>query len=192
MPIVSASTQTFKKASLEERYITSLFSSIFLLLLRILPCITTIPSWTSIAFTIVTLLCILCKHFLLSLQLLICFPNCISSIRYLIIQVYNWTRYIWLCSHRFPQHSCHIIDHFISHTWIHSNPESTFHNQICRFQRTAFPIVSLHFPHFIKAWLLNQITGKQHSCLHAMWFQVLYYMILINTIFTCYQKTKPW
>ena len=52
-------------------------------------------------------------------------------------------------------------------------------------------IAFMTFTHLIKARLLDQISGKQHTRLHTMGFQILYHMIFIHTLTTGNEKAKP-
>lgn len=85
----------------------------------------------------------------------------------------------------------HIIDFFISHSWIDTDPEGISHNAV-RIGQVSYDAVALPgFPQFIKAGMFGEIACKQCSCLDAMCFDIPDHFHTIDPFPAGQQKTKP-
>ena len=59
------------------------------------------------------------------------------------------------------------------------------------FQSSGYAVAAVFFPHLIKARMLDQVSGKQHSRLDALVLQILNHLVSVNTVPAGNQKSEP-
>ena len=75
---------------------------------------------------------------------------------------------------------CHIINHFICHARINADPEGIAHDTVGIFQSSGYAVAAVFFPHLIKARMLDQVSGKEHTRLHALFLDIFDYLVPIH------------
>ena len=86
---------------------------------------------------------------------------------------------------------CHIINHFICHAWINADPEGITHDTVGIFQSSGYAVAAVFFPHLIKARMLDQVSGKEHTRLHALFLDIFDYLVPIYALLAGQKETKP-
>ena len=59
------------------------------------------------------------------------------------------------------------------------------------FQSSGYAVAAVFFPHLIKARMLDQVSGKEHTGLYTMIFHILYDFVSVYALFTGDQESKP-
>jgi hypothetical protein len=67
--------------------------------------------------------------------------------------------------------------HLPRHPRIDTHPEGISHNPVGVRKPANGPVASVIVPHFIKAWVFDEVSGKKHAGLNAVGFQMRHYII---------------
>ena len=81
--------------------------------------------------------------------------------------------------YRLNYHLCHVIDHFICHSRIYSNPEGVIHDVVCCF-KCASNSIGISSSYLIKCRMPTQISRKPQSCLSIMLLYIFCYLVSLH------------
>lgn len=74
---------------------------------------------------------------------------------------------------------------------INADPEGIAHDTVGIFQSSGYAVAAVFFPHLIKARMLDQVSGKEHTRLHALFLDIFDYLVPIHALLAGQKETKP-
>lgn len=91
-------------------------------------------------------------------------------------------RFPILLRNRLDNRFCHIINHFICHAWVDTDPEGIIQDKLCCFQ-TAGDAVGVCIAELIETRVFNDIAAEQETGLNLMIFDITRHIISIQAAF---------
>lgn len=85
----------------------------------------------------------------------------------------------------------HVVELFVCHTRIHTDPERVVHDTVGILQTTDNAIALTARAHLVEAGMLDEIAGKEHARLHAVFLNEGHNLFAVNAFAARHEETKP-